>query len=204
MAPEGAMAVHGGNWQIFQKMVERSGAVVCLNTSVVELDFSGGEEASTRRPQYTIRTKSAASGPGTEETSPILFDDVIIASPWQFSGISAAENVIRDPIDEIPYVQLHVTIFSSPYRYSPQFFDLADSTDVPGTVLTTLSRADDATDGDQGAGRAGFFSISTLRKAVNPRTRKQEYIYKIFSPQQITPEFLTWALSLPLCVCAIC
>lgn len=210
MAAEGAMAVQGGNWQIFHKMVERSSAIVCLNTSVVALDLSERKPGGTTRPQYIIRTKSPASEQGGV-TYPVDFDDVVIANPWQFSGIEVGENVIQDPIDEIPYVQLHVTIFSSPYRYSPRFFGLTELKDVPGTILTTLSASNETMEGEQGAGKAGFFSISILRKAVNPKTGEQEYIYKIFSPQQVTPEFLrcdavasshTWAFQLTFLVAA--
>jgi prenylcysteine oxidase/farnesylcysteine lyase len=187
MAPEGAMSVEGGNWKIFHKMVESSGAILALNTSVVALEFAEGSATSTS-PQYAIRTASSTLSSG--ERYPVAFDNVIIAGPYQFSNIVAAENVIPDPIDEIPYVQLHVTIFSSPHRYSPQFFGLDGSTSIPGTILTTLSDASDPAAGDPGVGKAGFFSISILRYAINPKTGRKEYIYKIFSPNKITPEFL--------------
>ncbi|GAB1317890.1 Prenylcysteine lyase domain-containing protein [Madurella fahalii] len=191
MAPEGAMAVQGGNWQIFHKMVEKSGAIVSLNTSVVALDRSERKHGSATRPQYIIRTNSPESEQEGGVVYPVAFDDVVVANPWQFSGIEAAENVMQDPIDEIPYVQLHVTIFSTPYRYDPSFFGLTKWKDVPSTVLTTLPKSDNAIKGDQEAGKAGFFSISILRKAVNPKNGKHEYIYKIFSPRKVTPEFLS-------------
>ncbi|KAL2020306.1 hypothetical protein VTK56DRAFT_8534 [Thermocarpiscus australiensis] len=188
MATRGAMSVQGGNWQIFQKMVERSGAVVALNTSVVTLEICKTCE-TPGGPRYSIRTKSAMATADSEY--PIAFDNIIIANPYQFSNITAGEGVIHQRIDEIPYVQLHVTIFASPYRFSPQFFGLTVSKDVPGSVLTTLGKADDPTSGAQGEGKAGFFSTTILRKAVNPITQRKEYIYKIFSPEKVTPEFLS-------------
>lgn len=189
MAAQGAMSVQGGNWRIFHKMVEKSGAAVALNTSVVGIEHlrKTGTGVS-QHPQYTIRTESV-SGRSTN-AHPVAFHRVIIASPYQFSNISAGKGVLSHPIDEIPYVQLHVTIFASPYRCSPQFFNLRDGETVPGAVLTTLDRAGGPTSGPDGAGKAGFFSITILRTAVNPVTNKREYIYKIFSPRRVTPQFL--------------
>jgi len=186
MAPEGAMAVSDGNWRIFHAMVKNSGAYVSLNTSVTAI--GSATAAADGRPRYTIRTEHSG-----DEVLPTVFDDVVLANPYQFSKISAADGVIQNPIDEIPYVQLHVTIFASPFRYSPGFFGLVDAKDVPGTVLTTLGKDDDPTSGAQGAGKAGFFSISTLRMVFNPETQKHEYLYKIFSPEKVTPEFLRLA-----------
>ncbi|KAK0624917.1 Prenylcysteine lyase-domain-containing protein [Bombardia bombarda] len=191
MAPEGAMAVLGGNWQIFDNMVQRSGANVALNTSVVSIHFAEKNEETTSLPtKYNIQTAST-SKPDAEETHPIQFDDVVIATPYQFSKISAAEGVIQHPIDEIPYVQLHVTLFASPFQFSPAFFDLKDGDAVPAGVLTTLAKDDEPTSGVQGAGKAGFFSATQIRKLVNPNTKREEYIYKIFSPEKVTSDFLS-------------
>lgn len=195
MAPEGAMAVQGGNWQIFDKMVQRSGAAVALNTSVSSIAFFSKDGGSSDSPKYILKTKCTESSSAQSESYPVTFDSVIIASPWQFSGISAPEDLIQTPIDKIPYVKLHVTIFASPFRFSPGFFGLTESKDVPGTVLTTLGKGDDF---DSGAGKAGFFSISILRKTVNPKTIQPEYIYKIFSPEKVTSEFLTYVSHLYL------
>ncbi|KAK3689385.1 Prenylcysteine lyase-domain-containing protein [Podospora appendiculata] len=190
MAPEGSMAVAGGNWQIFQKMVEKSGASLALNTSVVSINFEANEEHTSERAKYILQIKSTSIS-ADKETYPVLFDDVVIANPFQYSKISTDDGVIQVPIDEIPYVQLHVTIFASPFKYSPAFFGLEDGEAVPGSVLTTLGKDDDPSSGAQGAGSAGFFSISNLRKVVNPDTKREEYLYKIFSPEKVTPEFLS-------------
>jgi len=188
MAPQGAMAVNGGNWRIFHNMVERSGSAVFFNTSVSSIKLAPNDKNALSRCKYVLETTTAAST--AAEQYPIKFDDVVIATPYQFSNISATEDVIQQPIDEIPYVQLHVTIFASPFQYSAAFFGLSNPKDVPGTVVTTLAKDDAPTSGVNGAGKAGFFSISELRKAVNPDTGREEYIYKIFSPEKVTPEFL--------------
>ncbi|KAK0713201.1 Prenylcysteine lyase-domain-containing protein [Lasiosphaeria miniovina] len=191
MAPEGAMAVAGGNWQIFEKMVHKSGAGLLLNTSVVSIGLASHDKDTQDRVRYTLEVAPSSNSSSSAEKYPLVFDDVVIATPYQFSKIAAGDGVIQHSIDAIPYVQLHVTIFSTPFRFSPAFFGLTDTTAIPGTVLTTLNKDDDPTSGVEGVGKAGFFSISTLRKVQNPKTKKEEYLYKIFSPAAVTPGFLS-------------
>jgi prenylcysteine oxidase/farnesylcysteine lyase len=187
LAAEGAVAVEGGNWQIFDGMAQRSGATIALNTTVVGLQKS--QDTVSSRPLYTVSTTSSSTS-GTTAAYPVAFDNVIIANPFQFSGISAAEGVLQTSIDEIPYVQLHVTIFSSASWFKPQFFSLPKSSKPPGMVLTTLANNDSPSSGVDGVGKAGFFSLSNLGKATNPQTQQQEYVYKIFSLEKVTPKFL--------------
>lgn len=188
MAPEGAKAVLGGNWQIFDRMAAASGATVTLNTSVSSITL--GTKPGAKYPKYLITTKSGAE----ENSSGVAFDNVIIATPYQFSDIKAPEDVLQTTIDEIPYVKLHVTLFASPFQISPEFLGLKPGANVPTTVLTTYADAADGTSGLEGAGKTGFFSISTLRSITNPTTGKDEYLYKIFSPTEVTPKFLSSVL----------
>jgi prenylcysteine oxidase/farnesylcysteine lyase len=187
-APEGAMSVVGGNWRIFHEMVGRSGAAFLPNTSVVSIELDTKDSASSV-PKYALRTRSPSHDAAFEETHPVAFDNVVIATPYQFSKISMADGLLENPIDEIPYIKLHVTIFSSPFQLSAEYFKVSPSK-VPTTVLTTLAESDKPTSGVQGAGKAGFYSISTLRMVINPKTGKSEYLYKIFSPEEVTPKFL--------------
>lgn len=185
MAPEGAKAVRGGNWQIFDRMAAASGATVALNTSVSSIAL--GTKPGAKYPKYLISTESGAD----KASVGIAFDNVIIATPYQFSDIKAPEDVLQTTIDEIPYVKLHVTLFASPFQIASEFLGLKPGANVPTTVLTTYSDAQDGTSGLEGAGKTGFFSISTLRSIVNPTTGKEEYLYKIFSPMEVTQEFLS-------------
>ncbi len=195
LGAQGALSVQGGNWQIFNEFAQRSGASIALNTAVV------GIQKTPSGSQYTLQ-KTSGSTPGTPVTHPVNFDNVIIANPYQFSGISAGQGVLQTPIEQIPYVQLHVTIFTSASHISPRFFDLPNVFPVPGMILTTLAQDDTPISGVNGAGKARFFSINILGKATNPQTHQQEYIYKIFSPQLITPSFLRYAVvSLPRSSC---
>lgn len=181
LSTDGAIAVQGGNWQIFDEMARRSGAHIALDTAVVELSKEGSK--------YSVKTTSGRSktAPKSYDAS---FDNVIIANPFQFSGISPGLGVLSTKIEPVDYVRLHVTIFTSPKSYSPAFFKLSDSSRVPGVVMTTLNESDSPTSGPDGVGKPGFFSISILGKATNPKTQEREYVYKIFSPETVTPEFL--------------
>jgi len=192
MAPEGAMSVEGGNWQIFDRMVSNSGAFVALNTSITSIALNPTKDSASATPKYLLRSRPSSSKATDDESYPVLFDHVVMAAPFQFSDIHAADGLIEQPIDEIPYIKLHVTIFSSPLSYSPAFFGFPEGTRVPDTILTTLADGDDPTSGVQGAGKAGFYSISTLKKGFNPNTGDSEYLYKIFSPEKVTPEFLRY------------
>lgn len=188
MAPEGAKAVVGGNWRIFDKLVEASGATVALNTSVSSIAL--GTKPGATYPKYLLSTKSGAG----EASAGVAFDNVIIATPYQFSGISAPEDVLQTTIDEVPYVKLHVTLFASPFQIDPEFLGLKPGSKVPTTVLTTYADDANGTSGLEGVGKTGFFSISTLRSINNPATGKDEYLYKIFSPMEVTPEYLSSVL----------
>lgn len=187
MAPEGAKAVLGGNWKIFDHMVAASGATVALNTSVSSIAL--GTKPGAAHPKYLINTKSA--GNKAEASAGVAFDNVILATPYQFSGIKAPAEVLQTTIDEIPYVDLHVTLFTSPFAINPAFLGLEPGAKVPTTVLTTYAPTENGTSGPEGAGKTGFFSVSTLRTITNPATGKQEIVYKIFSPDRVTPAFLT-------------
>lgn len=192
--------MQGGNWQIFQKMVEASDATVALNTSVVGLELykPGGQVSNP--PKYTVRTTSGSS---TNTPHPTPFDKVIIANPYQFSEISAAQEVIPNAIETIPYVKLHVTIFAAARRLNPGYFNpprWAFWVAVPNTVGTTLAKTDNPNSGSQGVGKARFYSISTLQTVTNPANQKKEYIYKIFSPETLTPIFLRSGPLSPLCL----
>ncbi|KAI0114193.1 prenylcysteine oxidase [Hypoxylon sp. NC0597] len=198
MAPEGAVAVGGGNWQIFSNMVADSKAYVSLNSTVTSIAKEQSRDPKSSSPKYRIKAKTTYAANDEAEAHPVAFDDIVIATPYQFSGISNDDEVIRQPIDEIPYVTLHVTLFASPYRFSSEFFGLEPAAKVPTSVLTTLGEGEEAKPGPEGAGDAGFFSATLVKIVTNPKTRNTEYVYKIFSPDKVTPEFLSRLLGVQI------
>ena len=172
MAIDGPMSVEGGNWQIFDGMIKASQAHLRLNTSVTKI---------SRQTDSTYSVKaSLASVDDPESSSSYIdsYDDVILASPLQFANISfnPADPTLPAPI---PYVNLHVTLFTSPHVLSPAAFNVPPSSRAPTTILTTL--APDSVD------PLPFFSISTLRSI--PRPNGAEILYKVFSPAPLTPSF---------------
>lgn len=177
MAIEGQMSVQGGNWQIFDAMLKASQANLRLNTSVTEV---------SRQPDntYTVEA-SLASTDNVDAFSTYLdsYDAVILAGPLQFANISfhPVDPTLPTPI---PYVNLHVTLFTSPHVLSPAAFNLPPSSRAPTTILTTLPPGS--------AEPLPFFSISTLRSIRTPTG--VEYLYKVFSPAPLTSSFLAHIL----------
>ena len=171
MATDGAMSIQGGNWQIFDGMLKVSGAKVLLNTSI-----SNVYRQSDGR--YAVNSLSSSYPSGIDLA---VYDTVVLAAPLQFAKLSITPPPINPP-PEIPYVNLHVTLFTSPRKLNPQAFNL--ESEVPTAVLTTTPRTNDARDPPP------FYSISTLRSLTNPTTHQREYLYKIFSPAPVSESWL--------------
>ncbi|KAG6191952.1 hypothetical protein E4U34_005141 [Claviceps purpurea] len=189
-ATEGAISISGGNYQIFEKMVHCSGASYRPNTTVSTISFHKGTNKPGSIPQYVLSTKDASSNAKPARLS-TAFDSVIIASPWQYSGMEASEGVMTHRIDAIPYMKLHVTLFASPFKLHAPYFGLKPGTAAPRSVYTTLGKDEAAQAGPKGVGRTGFYAMSTLRKVTNPKTHKKEYLYKIFSAEAVNSTFLS-------------
>ena len=187
MSTDGAMAIKGGNWQIFDNMLQAAGANVLLNTSVSEVSKQADGT-------YLVSSRAQTASQVRKDSMIEEFDSVVIAAPLQFTDIKITPSPIRIP-DRIPYVNLHVTLFASPLRISPTVFNLPVDLAVPEIILTTLPNS---TDSSNDTAPSGFFSISTLRTVRNrsyhpPRV---EYLYKIFSPQPVNATFLSALLGL--------
>ncbi|KAJ4255548.1 hypothetical protein NW762_009545 [Fusarium torreyae] len=190
LATDKAMSVETGNWRIFEEMTLESGAAVYRNTTVVSIE-KAQKKTKSSSPKYIISTKDANSKDDTPENYGVEFDNVIIANPWQFSNTKAGEGVLEREIDEIPYTKLHVTLFTSPLKLDPEFFSMKPGSKTPATVYTTLGENEEVKKGADGVGRAGFYSVSTLKYIDNPKTGQKERVYKIFSPEAISAKFLT-------------
>ncbi|EMR85927.1 putative prenylcysteine oxidase protein [Botrytis cinerea BcDW1] len=189
MAIEGAMQIQGGNWQIFDNMIQSSNATVRLNHTITEISQVRDQE------KYNVKTITA-DATGVSHINEEPFDTIIIAAPLQYADIKMASDLLQHTPDEIPYVTLHVTLFTSPYGLNPAYFNLGPNEQVPTAILTTLPKNIPApTDPKEFAGPVGFFSISTLRRVINPTTLEYENLYKIFSPRPLTSEFLSSILN---------
>jgi prenylcysteine oxidase/farnesylcysteine lyase len=189
MAIEGAMQIQGGNWQIFDRMLQASKSSVLLNTTVDGIRKKNGV--------YSLKYSSQDTNSRTEQPGEEAFDTVVLAAPLQFSEIDIQDGLLEHLPDSIPYVTLHVTLFTSINTLNPLFFGLSPDSEVPNTVLTTLPSDEIPPNPEDGVGSVGFFSISTLRTVVNPKSQQKEYLYKIFSPRKVSSEFLSDILGSP-------
>jgi prenylcysteine oxidase / farnesylcysteine lyase len=190
MAIEGAMQIEGGNWQIFAGMLNASNTTTLLNTTVTSISKS--------KSKYSLKTTTPDTLTGEVLTNEEPFDTVILAAPLQFSSLDLPKGLLKRTPDEIPYVTLHVTLFTSPHALNETYFNLSPNEEVPSSILTTLPKDEDAplpSKPEDSAGSPGFFSISTLRSVINPGTLEKEYLYKIFSPKVVTSEFLSQILN---------
>lgn len=169
MATDGAMSIQGGNWQIFDGMLKASGAKVLLNTSVSNVYRQADGS-------YAVNALSSSYPTGIDLA---VYDTVVLAAPLQFAKLSLTPAPVNPP-PEIPYVNLHVTLFTSRRKLNPQAFNLEGG--VPTTILTTTPKTN--------ANPPPFYSISTLRTLTNPTTHQREYLYKIFSPAPVTASWL--------------
>lgn len=187
MATDGAVSVHGGNWRIFDGVLKAAKTEVRLNTTVTNIVRS--KEGTVR---ITSRPTSDLDATQSEESE---FDEIIIAGPLQYSGISISPSLEHVP-DDIPYAELHVTLLASPHRISSQFFGLDDKSSPPETILTTLPEGLDLGANAKGVGPARFWSVSTLQEVPRiimrdgEEQREDHYVYKIFSPERPTAEFI--------------
>lgn len=203
MSTEGAMSIEGGNWQIFDQMVKKSGATVEYNTTVQAIEYNDDVD----------RTSVRHFRPGLNTSAKEFFDAVILAAPYNTSSITVMPPPANPP-KPVDYVSLHVTLFTSPHRPSPSFFSLPkDSAHlVPDTILTTLPSFLDPSflgRGIEAVGPTQFWSLSTLR-TLHPSTdgfipsnvesghiplenlemNSTQYLYKIFSPAPLDTSFM--------------
>ncbi|KAJ5920803.1 hypothetical protein N7466_009129 [Penicillium verhagenii] len=188
MATDGAVSVRGGNWRIFDGVLKAANTEVRLNTTVTEI---------IRSKEGTVRIiTQSTSDLDSEMSDESEFDEVIIAGPLQYSGISISPPLEHVP-DDIPYAKLYVTLLASPHRISSRFFGLDNkSSGPPETILTTLPEGSKLGANPKGVGPTGFWSVSTLQQIPRITTsngqeqREDHYVYKIFSPERPTADFI--------------
>lgn len=195
MATDGAVSIDGGNWRIFDGAIKAARADCKLNTTVTGI--TRNEDGTTR---VIARQANGLGSVGSVEE--MDFDELIIAGPLQYSGISITPPLEHVP-DEIPYVNLYVTLFASPHRLSPKRFGLVGENEVaPETILTTLPEGVDLGQNPHGVGPAQFWSISTLQTVEHTKivdgneVTELHYVYKIFSPERPTAEFIAEVLGI--------
>ncbi|KAI0005435.1 FAD/NAD-P-binding domain-containing protein [Russula compacta] len=173
LAAEGGGTVSGGNWQIFERFVERAGARVFLKTEVVGIERHSDHV-------WTVVTRNERRD----------YDAVVIAAPFHTSHISLPAD-LSPLIPPQPYIHLHVTLLTSTAASpNPAYFGYKSGSRIPTTVLTTL-------DGVRQGGRAPEFNSLTYhgqarfaKNATHDRQETGEWVVKIFSMERISDEWL--------------
>ena len=175
LATDGAMKVKGGNWQIFSGMIKGSGAELRLNTSVRAIRTLDESKTGARFGIVSATSSSELNSQSSDNTEE--FDDVVIATPLQFSKIDTNDLSPSYTLPEpIPYVKLHVTLLATKKRIGRSYFQHAIH-ESPEMVFTIPPN-------DQYQYDLDFFSVSALRNLTNPQTGEQEFAYKIFSHRE--------------------
>ena len=108
------------------------------------------------------------------------FDEVVLAAPFEFTGININNPPHAPQIRKRSWEQMHVTVFTSPQRLAPDAFglDQGDHDGMPLRVLTTLRESEQielgGTSGMKGLGGVEWWSLETMGtvpKIIWPRSR---------------------------------
>lgn len=123
MAATGAHAVDGGNFQLFQAMVERSNATLHLNVSIHHIRRDPSNQ------QWLVESEASSEA----------YDAVILALPLSQTNltISGTTHLRLPPTDA--FVQLHITLFTC-NDYNPAIFG-PDPPNFIGTSAGPLFRS---------------------------------------------------------------
>ncbi|KXN81104.1 Farnesylcysteine lyase [Leucoagaricus sp. SymC.cos] len=164
LAANGAVGIEGGNFQIFEQFLKRSGALMHLNTTVTSI-----------LPKKNSKGWTVATFRGSQD-----YTAVILAAPFHSTDI-VVPHTISEKIPKQPYVHLHVTLLTTTSEYpNPSYFALAPSTKPARMMLTTY-------EGVRKDGKAPEFNSLSYHGLV----RDGEWAVKIFSREYISDEWLS-------------
>ncbi|RUS34799.1 Prenylcysteine lyase-domain-containing protein [Jimgerdemannia flammicorona] len=171
MAANGAKSVKGGNWQIFQKFIEESGAKLRLETRVVGIKKLVDKKTGTT--VYEVESEG-----GEKE----MFDAVIVAAPVHNANInfnnvpsSAASALLDNPP---AFETIHVTFVAG--QRDPSYFGVDNLETLPNMVVTTA---------DTTHFPGGQYPFTTFAEHHFHNDSK-ESIVKIFSNKEISDSLL--------------
>ncbi|KAJ3826223.1 Prenylcysteine lyase-domain-containing protein [Lentinula raphanica] len=165
IAADGASQVEGGNWQIFDRFLNHSGANIYKDTKVSRIT----QKQSSKSRQWVVHSDKGSTG----------YKAVIIAAPFHQSNIELP-TALASQIPKQPYVHLHVTFLTttSP-SLNPEYLALSPNEKAPSMVLTTYEGA------RQGRKAPEFNSIS-----YHGKVSEDEWGVKIFSEAPIEDKWL--------------
>ncbi|KAF5355736.1 hypothetical protein D9756_004026 [Leucocoprinus leucothites] len=163
LATDGAAGVEGGNFQIFEEFIKRSGASVNLNTTVTSI-----------LPKRDSQNWTVTTSQGRQD-----YTAIILAAPFHSSDITVPQ-AISQKIPKQPYVRLHVTLLTTTLEYpNPEYFALSPSAKPARMMLTTYENV-------RKEGKAPEFNSLSYHGLI----QEGEWAVKIFSRQRISDEWL--------------
>ena len=142
-------------------------------------------------------SRFSATGPWLVQSSafkePRLYRSIILAAPYDQTGISFSTKTPLAEVAKRPYVHLHVTLLStSSATPNASYFNLGHGHKAPSTVLTTYDGVR-----QRGTPEPEFNSLSyhgkVLTKGGEARVNAEgaeEWVVKIFSKQRLEDEWL--------------
>ncbi|KAH3675706.1 hypothetical protein WICPIJ_009293 [Wickerhamomyces pijperi] len=164
-------SVVGGNYQIFERFIEQSGAALKLNTSVNRIKYVTKVKRSDS--YYLLEVIDHETGNLTLEK----FDKVIIAAPFYQSNIEVNID-LKETLPGVQYRDLYVSLIRSKVKINNAA--LNQEIEAPENLLTTSINSDGLPNG------VPYYSMTVK----NYNTETGEYIYKLFTPEAIDSQFI--------------
>ncbi|KAG0278383.1 hypothetical protein BGZ95_004132 [Linnemannia exigua] len=167
MAADDAQQIEGGNFQIFEGMVAKSGAEVRLETKIARVRRLEPQVAGDE-PQFEVTTTT-----GQKQ----IFDYIVLAAPIESTNIDF--DISLPPLPKVDYRTIHATFvrghINPSYFYTPSSpvrSSQPSANQLPTHILSTKSRSE-------------FTSLS-----IQARLSTGETITKIFSPEALSIDLL--------------
>lgn len=129
MKADNAFSIRGGNEQLFQRLLNDSGALLRLNT---QGDVTGimrmNSAEQERSPEWWVATRDGHGG---------VFDVVILAAPWDQSSMALLNTEKRIP--HMHFKTVHVTLVATDASHvDPNYFGYKGSNrNLPQVIVTT-------------------------------------------------------------------
>ena len=176
------LSVFGGNQRLVNRMLKISEAKVRLNTVVSRIVT--GEDR-----RWKVHTRSVKPGQADNvKLEEAEFDIVILTAPFAFSGIEIEPHYsnLASTAEIRPYIERHVTLFSTPRPLDPSYFNQSRNFTMPIRILTSPRRLGPS-DKDN-----DIFSVVLAKKVAPPDSGdcidELDNVYKIVSSQSIPDE----------------
>ncbi|KAI9512321.1 FAD/NAD(P)-binding domain-containing protein [Russula earlei] len=173
LATSGGVRVRGGNQQVFEQFVKRSGAQVFLKTKVVGIERQSANG-------WIIVTKDERRD----------YSAVVIAAPYHTSHISLPAD-LSSLIPPQPYAHVHITLLTTTASTpNPVYFGHKPGSKVATNVLATFG-------GVRHGGSPSEFNFISYqgrtkfaKNETHDEQETDEWIVKISSPERISDEWL--------------